>query len=90
MGGVHFFQCAYCLFALYVYRENIQTASSPKLKARFQNNLAQLFLGWPLTYIVKIISIRKKTWPPVGGAYLPYMYIEKTLSNFFSKTTGQI
>ena len=34
--------------------------------------------------------IRQKTWPPGGGAYFPYISIQKSLKIFMSETTGPI
>ena len=36
-----------------------------------------MFLWWSSTKIVRAISISQKTWPPGGGAYFPYISIEK-------------
>ena len=46
---------------------------------QFQYNLAEMLLWWPSTKIVQAVMIRKKTWPPGGGAYFPYISIKKTL-----------
>ena len=39
---------------------------------------------------IQAIWICQKTWPPGGGAYFPYISIQKTLKIFLSETTGPI
>ena len=65
------------LFSLYIYIENFKKSSCQEPLDRFQYNFAEMFLWLSSTKIVQAIWIRKKTWPPGGGAYLPYIiYIE--------------
>ena len=40
-----------------------------------------MFLWWSPTNIVRAIWIRKKTWPPGGGAYFPYIIYIENLKN---------
>ena len=57
---------------------------------RFQYNFAEMFLWWSSTKIVQAIWIRQKIWLPAGGAYFPYISVQKTLKIFLSETTGPI
>ena len=59
----------------------IAKTSHPKVRVRFENYLAQMFLGGPSTKIVQIILIRSKTWPPRGGAYF-HLYVTKVPARF--------
>ena len=38
-----------------------------------QCNLAGMLLWWPSIEIVQPSLLVKKTWPPGGGAYFPYI-----------------
>ena len=49
-----------------------------------------MFPCWPSTKIVQVIMIRRKTWPPWGGAYFPSISIQKSLKIFWSETNGRI
>ena len=50
-------------------------------KRSFSNTLPRLF---------KPFGFLKKTWPPEGRAYFPYISIQKSLKIFLSETTGPI
>ena len=63
------------LLFLYIYIENFKKSFCQKPLDQFKYNLAEMFLWWPSTKIVQAIMIRRKTWPPGGGAYIPYISI---------------
>ena len=62
------------LFSLYIYIEKISSCQKPL--DRFQYNFAEMFLWWSSIKIVQAIWIHQKTWPPEGGAFSLYIYIE--------------
>ena len=68
----------------------LSKSSCQKPLNRFLYNFAEMFLWWSFTKIVQAIWIRQKTWPPGGGAYIPYISIKKTLKIFLSETTWPI
>ena len=67
------------LFSQYIYIENFKKSSCQKPLDRFQYNFAEMFLFRSSNKIVQAIWIRQKTWPPVGGAYFPYIENFKNL-----------
>ena len=46
--------------------------------------------GDPFANIVQAIMIRQKIWLPGGGAYLPYIFIQKTFKICLTLTTGSV
>ena len=49
-----------------------------------------MFPCWLSTKIVQVIMIRQKTWPLRGGAYFPYISVQKSLKIFLSETNQPI
>ena len=82
-------QGAGLIFPLYLYRK-FKKSSCQKPLDRLQYNLVEMFYWWSSTKIVQAIWICQKTWPPGGGAYFPYISIQKTFKIFLSETTGLI
>ena len=77
------------LFSLYIYIENLKKSSCQKPQDWFQYNFAEMFPWWPFTKNFQTAMIRQKAWPLGGGAYFPYISIQKILM-IFSETTGPI
>ena len=48
------------------------------MSGRFSNNCVEMFQGWPSIRFRQTMLIGRKTWPPEGGAVLPYMALVKT------------
>ena len=40
------------------------------MSGRFSNNFVEMFLGWPSIRFLQAKLIRRKLWPPGGGAYI--------------------
>ena len=60
------------------YVEKLKNSSSLKPLDGFEEYFPATHIWWLRIYIVQIRLISKKTWPPGGGAYFPYIsYIEK-------------
>ena len=76
------------LFSLYIYIENFEFCQKPL--DQFLYNLAKMFPCWSSTKIVQAIMVCQKTLPQGGGAYFPYISVQKTLIILLSETTGPI
>ena len=72
-------QGAGLIFPIHLYRK-LKISSCQKPLDRLRYNLVEMFLWWSSTKIVRAIWIHQKTWPPGGGAYFPYIYID--IENF--------
>ena len=68
-------------FPYIIYTENLKKSSCQKPVDRFPYNFVELFLWWFCTKIVQAIWICKKSWPPGGGAYFPYIIYIENLKN---------
>ena len=71
----HGCQGAGLIFPIYLYRK-FKKSSCQKPLDRFPYTFAEMFLWWSSTKVVQAIWIRQKIWPPGGGAYFSYIYIE--------------
>ena len=67
-------QGAGLIFPVYLYRK-LKKSSCQKPLNRFPYTFAEMYLMWSSTKVVQAIWISKKTWPPRGGAYFPYISI---------------
>ena len=74
---------------IYLYGKLLK-ASCQKHWADFNIILQKGSFSNPLPRLFKPIWIPQKTWPPEGGAYFPYISIQKSLKIFLSETTGPI
>ena len=65
------------LFSLYIYIENFKNLLVRNQWTDFNIILQKCSFGDPLQRLFKPFGFVKKTWPPGGGAYFPYIiYIE--------------
>ena len=65
------------LFSLYIYIENFKNLLVRNHWSDFNIILQKCSFGDPLPRLFKTFGFVKKTWPPGGGAYFPYIiYIE--------------
>ena len=69
------------LISLYIYIEKCKNPHIILQKCSFGNLLPRLFEPFRLV---------KKTWPPAGGAYFPYISILKNVKILLSETTEPI
>lgn len=71
------------------WKDKLQSSSSQKLLAKFENNMAQMFLVWSSIKNLKFISIHEKTWLPVDRAHF-VIYLYGKLKIFFLDTASPI
>ena len=63
------------LFSLYIYIEKLKNLLVRNHWTDFNIILQKCSFGDPLGRLFKLFGFVKKTWPPGGGAYFPYISI---------------
>ena len=73
------------IFSIYIYIENFKNLLVRNHWIEFNVTWQECVTWWP-TKIFHALMIRQKTWPPGGGAFFPYLSVQKTLKFFLSET----